>query len=346
MSQQLSQFEPMYRYIEQKVQAGAWPSAVLGITDKEHSIDLRSYGMHDHGTNIDSTSTYPVFSITKPMFGLAIMQLWEQGLLHPSQLITELLPEFGEQGKDKLALWHLLTHTSGLDESYMARWAQGKLEADGMNHSKIFTSLVSSTLTAAPGTSVSYNNIAFTVLAEIIERISGMTYEDYLKTHIFDPLGMKDTGFGEPGADQSRMAPIGSLEAIAGRMDQLMSAKLPFGGLISTADDLMIFAKAMLNETKYAEDKRLLQPLTFRQMVTPQTLHIDEVDSDYGFVWKMPARHKGYIERDIFGHNGIGGCMVWMYPKQGYAFVLMTAQLAKTVDNIHVHNVFSSCLNE
>ncbi|MCM3781415.1 beta-lactamase family protein [Neobacillus mesonae] len=344
MSQQLNQFERVYRYIERNVNEGKWPSAVLGITDQENIIDLRSYGTYENEVSIDSTSIYPVFSITKPMFGIAIMQLCEQGLVHPGQLISDILPEFNEKGKDKLALWHLLTHTSGLDESYMAKWAQGKLEEDGMSHSKIFSALKDSELTGNPGTIVSYNNIAFTVLAEIIERVSGISYESYLNTHIFEPLGMKDTGFGNPDQDQSRIAPIAHVEAMGDRMGQLIAAKLPFGGLLSTADDLLRFAKAMLNETRYGENDRLLQPLTFRQMTTPQTTHIKEVESDYGFIWKMPIRHKGHIEREIFGHNGMGGCMLWMYPKQGLAFVLMTAQLAKTVDNIHVHNVFASCL--
>ncbi|WP_211748272.1 serine hydrolase domain-containing protein [Paenibacillus sp. Marseille-Q4541] len=344
MRNQSSEFDRIYHYIEQNVVNKKWPSAVFGITDREQLLDLRSYGTYEDGREINSSSIFPVFSITKPMIGLAIMQLWEKGLLHPGQLVSEVLPEFAENGKDKLAVWHLLTHTGGLDQRYAMEWAQGKHDPDGMGHPKLYAALKASQLETAPGKEVSYNNMAFTVLAEMIERLSGVTYEEYLKQHIFEPLGMKDTGFGGSHQDEFRIAPIAGGEAMKDQMDALVAAKVPSGGLFSTADDLLLFAKAMLRQTEYKEGQYLIEPSTFKQMITPQTLHIEEVESDYGFVWKLPIRHKGFIERDIFGHNGMGGCMVWMYPKQDVAFVLMTAALGKPVDNIHVHNVFTASL--
>lgn len=343
VSEQSISFERIFQTVQQNVQNNKWPSAVFGVTDKDHCLDIRSFGSYPNGESVDSTSIYPIFSITKPMIGLCIMQLWEQGLLHPEQLIKDIIPEFHQHGKDKLRLWHLLTHTSGLDQSYAAAWGQGMGEPDGMNHPKLFATLKDSHLQGTPGTAVSYNNMAFTILAEIIERVSGESYDTYLKSHIFEPLGMKDTGFGGPELDQNRLPRVAGAEAMGDRMDQAIAAKMPSGGLFSTADDLLRFARAMLNESRYEQDRRLIQPLTFKQMITPQTLHLDEVDSDYGFVWKMPVRHKGYIERNIYGHNGMGGCMLWMYPEQEVAFVLMTGQLAPTVDNIHIHNVFASC---
>lgn len=345
MSDQSTSFERIFQTVQQNVQNNKWPSAVFGITNKDHILDIRSFGSYPNGTSVDSTSIYPIFSITKPMIGLCIMQLWEQGLLHPGQLITDIIPEFKQHGKDKLRLWHLLTHTSGLDQSYAAAWGQGKGEPDGMNHPKVFASLKDSLLTGTPGTAVSYNNMSFTILAEIIQRVSGVSYDTYLHTQLFEPLGMKDTSFGGRRLDQNRLAQIAGAEAMGDRMAQMMEAKLPSGGLFSTADDLLRFARAMLNESRYEQDRQLIQPFTFKQMITPQTLHINEVDSDYGYVWKMPIRHKGYIVRNIYGHNGMGGCMLWVYPEQEVGFVLMTAQLAPSVDNIHIHNVFASCFN-
>lgn len=346
MGNQSFEFNSIYSYIEDKVINKKWPSAVFGITNRDQVLDLRSYGTYEDGSQIDSTTVYPVFSITKPMIGLAMMQLWEQGLVHPGQYVKEILPDFAEHGKDKLAVWHLLTHTGGLDQAYLAECAQGKHAPDGLNHPNLYAALRDSHLETEPGKKVSYNNAAFTVMAEMIERITGMSYEEYLKQYIFEPLGMKDTGFGGAHQDQSRIAPIAGAEGMESQMDSLITAKLPFGGLFSTADDLLLFAKAMLNQTEYREGKYLIHPSTFQQMITPQTLHIEEVDSDYGFVWKTPIRHKGFIDRDLYGHNGMGGCMVWMYPKQGVSFVLMTAALGKPVDNIHVHNVFTSSLKK
>ncbi|WP_454191594.1 serine hydrolase domain-containing protein [Paenibacillus sp. Marseille-Q7038] len=344
MNNQSSGFDPIYHFIEQNVINKKWPSAVFGITNRDEILDLRSYGTYEDGREINSKTIFPVFSITKPMIGLAIMQLWEKGLLHPGQLISKILPDFAEHGKDKLALWHLLTHTCGLDQRYLMECAQGKHAPDGLLHPHLYTALAESRLESALGQEVSYNNAAFTVLAEIIERISGMTYEEYLNKHIFEPLGMNDTGFGGVHQDPSRMAPVAGAEAMASQMDSLVAAKIPFGGLFSTADDLLLFAKSMLRQSETKEGNFLIKPATFKQMITPQTLHIEEVDSDYGFVWKTPIRHKGFIEREIYGHNGMGGCMVWMYPKQDVAFVLMTAALGKPVDNIHIHNVFTSSL--
>ncbi|WP_054958534.1 serine hydrolase domain-containing protein [Paenibacillus dakarensis] len=338
-------FERIFQTVQQYVQDKKWPSAVFGVTNKDRILDVRSFGPDPNGKSVDSSTIYPVFSITKPMIGLCIMQLWEQGLVHPGQLITDIIPEFHEHGKDKLRLWHLLTHTSGLDQSHAAAWAQGKGEPDGMTHPKMFAALKNSQLQGTPGTIVNYNNMAFTLLAEIIERVTGESYDSYLQSHVFEPLGMKDTNFGGPALDQNRLAYVAGAEAMGAQMDLLMEAKLPSGGLFSTADDLLKFARVMMNESRYDQDRRLIQPLTFKQMITPQTLHLEDVDSDYGFVWKMPVRHKGYIVRNIYGHNGMGGCMMWVYPEQEVAFVLMTAQLAPGVDNIHIHNVFSSCFN-
>lgn len=342
-----SDFSNLYRFIEQAVRSGELPSAVVGIGDRNGILDRKAFGARADGTPVGEDAIYPVFSVTKPIVGLAVMRLWERGVIHPGQAVAQHLPEFGENGKQGIKIWHLLTHTAGLDQSPIDRWFEGELPDEALGHSALYEAIASTAPKFPPGTAVAYDNAAFTVLAELIRRVTGQDCEAYLREQILSPLGMRDTGFEVSAEQAGRLISVLAPEAYKAREEAYLKAKLPSGGLFSTAGDLLRLGRALLNEGRY-DGGSIVHPATLREMIRPQTAAIDsEPDKAvFGLTWRLHVHNRGIINRDLYGHNGMGGCMFWIYPKQGVSFVLLTNFIGSRLDKVHIHNVFASCLKE
>lgn len=345
MAYQKENFEDVFSYIADRVAAGDLPSAVFGVTGTDEIIDLRAYGKRPDGGAIREDDMYVIFSVTKPVVGLAVMQLCEQGLLHPWDPVNKYIPGFEANGKERVRIWHLLTHSSGLKQDVLANWWERDPSGAAVRHEALCSYFIGAGLEFEPGTAVKYNNLAFSVLAEIINRVSGTDYADYLQSHIFTPLGMEETGFDVHIQGGNRNIPIYDGDNRVMVMDGYHKLKYPAGGLFSKAPDLLKLGRAMLNEGAIGAS-RIVSPLTLRQMISPQTLEIASGPDAavYGLAWRTPVNKRSLLYRNIYGHNGMGGCMLWVYPEQKVAFVLMTNQVGLRFDISHIHNVFSSCL--
>jgi hypothetical protein len=129
---------------------------------------------------------------------------------------------------------------------------------------------------------------------------------------------------------------------------------LPAGGIFSTAGDLLLLGKALLNNGM-SDGCKLLSPYTLKEMTTPQTTGIPYWNAgpnmrgvEVGLGWFLPVNRHSIIKRNIYGHNGAGDCMFWVYPDEGLTFAFMTnydfARDPQGADIDMIHNVFSSCL--
>ncbi len=131
---------------------------------------------------------FQIASNTKSFTAFAIMHLQQKNLLNTQDKLNKYINDY--QNGDKVTIHHLLTHTSGIP-NYYKYW-------NDVVHSKNLEQMVSSfkswPLDFEPGTNYSYSNSGYTLLAYIIEKVSGLTYEEFLKENIFKPLGMHDTG--------------------------------------------------------------------------------------------------------------------------------------------------------
>ena len=330
----MSNFSRVFDHLNNLVQAGKLPSAVFGVADKNGVLALDAFGAK-------ADDAYLLWSVTKPFTGTAMGQLWERGLINLQQEVKQHLPWFGANRTDKVLLWNILTHTAGISESTLSP------SMDKRQH-----------LTGAPvnfraGSHKQYSNQAFVAQEEVLSAVTGQTLEAYMQANIFQPLGMTQTSFDRYERDPKSIVPMQGLQQVGVDLDRFLQLKHPAAGLFSTAGDVLKFGQCMLNEGAHANG-RIISPLTLREMIRPQTIGIDSIvpddwttDVDFGLTWINPSRSKSIIHKQIYGHNGWGGCKFWVYPEEGVCFAMMTNLMAADLHGVDldiVHNVFSACL--
>jgi CubicO group peptidase (beta-lactamase class C family) len=180
-----------------------------------------------------------------------------------------------------------------------------------------------------PGTQFAYNNLAFLVLGELITRISGQPYLEYLTEHVFAPLGMKDTAFAP--VDAARAAPV---YGFGDKEDQehWNSLAAPHAGLWSTAADLLALGRAFLNEGR-AGEQRLLSPAAIEAMTRVHTQGIHNmVDGRPQPVYQAlgwgKASPRGVLlgSDTAFGHGGATGTFMQVDPEWNLVYVCLASR--------------------
>ncbi|MCX6018762.1 MAG: serine hydrolase [Chloroflexi bacterium] len=333
----MSQFAPVLDHLHTLVESGKLPSAVFGIADKNGVLELAAFGKRPDGTAIVPDDPYLLWSVTKPIVGLASMQLWERGQLHLGQEVRTFLPWFGVNRVDKVQLWNLYTHTAGIGEASLspatdkASYLQGAL------------------VNFRAGAQKQYSNNAFIAQEEIVKALSGMSLEDYLQKNVFGPLGMCDTSFDTCEKHPGRFVPMVGAEKVALDYERFLQLKHPAAGLFSNAPDLLALGRSLLGG-----GTSVIHRHTLAEMTRPQTSGIPSIlpddwtsEIDFGLTWIIPSRSRAIAHKAIYGHNGWGGCKFWVYPQDGVCFALMTNLMdpgLHGVDLDPVHNIFSACL--
>ena len=272
-------------------------------------------------------------SMSKPITGAAVMMLVEEGKIRLSDPVSRFIPEFKNLNKvavpkpgaqaggrggpgaggppaaggrgaappefdtisasREITIKDLLTHGSGLMSGGLGNSA-GPQRGPTENLATYIPKLASVPLDFQPGTLWRYSGLAgFDVLSRVVEVASGLTFEQFLKQRLFDPLGMKDTGFYPPPGAESRLVTLyarqGGELVRSQNQDQGVS-KVYFsgaGGMMSTAADYVQFAQMMLNGGQL-DGKRYLSPRTVALMTTNHTG--DMVNGQFG----RPARGMGF----------------------------------------------------
>lgn len=275
------------------------------------------------------TTIFPLASITKPIVVTALMQLVERGQLILSDPVSEYIPEFGQHGKDHVTLWHLITHTSGLQE----------LTDDQLRHllhqrvpsSAYLEAAYHAPLHFVPGTQWSYGFLTYSVLGELITRLSGQPYPAYMQTHLFTPLGMVDTTF-TPTAS-ARLAANPHAQTPDGWAYQTALA-LPAMGLYSTADDIVTFGRAFLNQGTLG-DAHLLSAGAVATMTRLHTRGIMAIEQGHvqptyaALGWGMRSPHGNVLGSErAYGHAGASGSWVWVDPEWDLVFALLSNSAA------------------
>ena len=289
-----------------------------------------------------------IASMTKPMTGVAVLMLQEEGKLSVEDPVEKHLPEFkgrtllDNRTKDIVTLKRparvitirdLLTHTSGLNTDIPDLGRELTLAERALFYSQ-------QPLLFEPGSKWQYSNPGINTLGRIVEVVAGKPYAQFMEDRIFKPLGMRDTTFwptrGDarrvatsygPGADGKGLAGVG-LYFMRGEITDSNRTPLPAGGLFSTARDVAKFYQMML-DGGVTGGKRLLKEETVKLMTTTQTGDIktgfvDGMSWGLGFqVVKEPQGVTGMVSPGTFGHGGAYGTQSWADPKSHSIYVLM-----------------------
>jgi CubicO group peptidase (beta-lactamase class C family) len=306
---------------------------------------------------VQKDSIFRIYSMTKPVTGVAMMMLYEEGRWRLDDPVARYIPEFArlqvyagknddgspklEDAKRSMTMRELMTHTGGLGYVLNANNPVDKLIIDAnvldarASLQDMITGLAKIPLLAQPGTRWSYS-IGVDVQGYLVEKFSGQSFADFLRTRIFEPLGMKDTAFYVPKEKLSRFAQVhtgagANLAVDANRPDPTM---VPVGasgggGLFSTAGDYVRFCE-MLLQGGQLNGVRLLAPRTVEMMrtnhVNPDPLKTMPPGTGWGMDFQIvtdAAAAGDSVSNGTFSWFGIAGTWFWIDPVEDLALVGM-----------------------
>ncbi len=267
---------------------------------------------------------FDMASITKPVAtATSIMILHERGLLRLRGKVAHHIPELANNGKEEITVLHCLTHQAGfIPDNALADYQAGREQA--------YANIHSLTLTCEPASRFIYSDVGFILLGELVERLSGRRLDDFARENIFEPLGMRETGFLPAESLQARAAPTEQRDGewMVGQVHDprahLMDGVAGHAGLFSTADDMAIYATMMLRGGEY-NGARILAPATVDLMTRAE--QIVETDTASGkqrttlraLGWDKASRYsanKGeHLSDSAFGHGGFTGTVLWIDPE-------------------------------
>jgi CubicO group peptidase (beta-lactamase class C family) len=332
---------------------------------------------------VQKDSIFRIYSMSKPVTGVAMMMLYEEGKWQLNDPVSRYIPEFArmkvyvgknddgtpklEDARRSMTMRELMTHTAGLGYVLSAANPVDKMIIDGnvLNANAPLQSMIDGLakipLLAQPGTRWSYS-IAVDVQGYLIEKFSGMTFGDFARKRIFEPLGMKDTGFYVPKDKMARFAQVhtgagASLAIDPNRPDPTVvpQGASGGGGLYSTAMDYARFCE-MLLQGGQLNGVRLISPRTVEMMrtnhVNPDPLKTMPQGTGWGMDFQvvMDAASAGEpVPTGTFSWWGIAGTWFWIDPVNDLAFVGMVQhQNLGTTRAIHALSrslVYGSLLN-
>ena len=315
--------------------------AVTAVVNKDKVLYVGAIGDADMAahTAMKPDSLFWIASMTKPLTGVSILMLQDEGKLNVDDPVAKFIPEFANlktpSGKSaNLTLKHLLTHTSGLSEATAEQQRSAKTLAD------LIPYFLAKPTTYEPGAKWSYNQAGINTLGRVVEIVSGQPLPEFFEKHITGPLGMKDTTFYPTKDQQARLAKSykkgkdGKLEEapIALFTDQELAntnrVPLANGGLFSTAPDYARFCQMLLNNGTL-DDHVYLKPESVKLL---STIHTGELKTGFtpGNGWGLavcvvrePQGVTGMLSPGTFGHGGAYGTQAWIDPAKGVAYVLM-----------------------
>lgn len=273
---------------------GSAPGATVIVIQQGQILYKKGYGLADIEQNKPNTAetVFRLGSMTKSFTAMAILQLYDKGLLQIDDYVDKYLPETSNGNKVKIK--HLLTHTSGMTES--------------LDSELVFT----------PGDQISYSNAGYNLLGRIIEKVSGLSYENYLRENIFIPLGMNNSGYEHPDLKAANSAHGYKIDEKGKYIDVSesdISGAYAAGALYSNAEDLYKWDQALY-------PGKLIKDGTLNQAFTQSTLN-DGSKAKYGFGWMVNQR-RGLKEvghgGDITGFNSY----IAKFPEEQFTVIVLS----------------------
>lgn len=334
--------------MESMVQNREIAGAVTMVVGPRRVLHLETTGHADLANQrvMRKDTLFWIASMTKPVTGVAVLMLQNDGKLAVSDLVEKYLPEFADlktpSGKPaRLTIAQLLNHTSGLGE------ATGPAAQQARTLSDLVPIWVSAPMQFEPGQQWRYTQSGINAAGRIVEVVSGLSFDQFLKKRLFGPLGMKHTTFYLSPSDKARLVTAyaknkdtGALEPVPPRPEFGPKDRPPQGngGLYSTAPDYARFCQMLLNGGQH-RGRRYLSPEAMRYLMTSQTGDLPTgffQSAAYGsrgthYGWGLgtcvlKAPHEGVaamLSPGTFGHGGAWGTQAWIDPVRGVAYILM-----------------------
>jgi uncharacterized protein YbbC (DUF1343 family)/CubicO group peptidase (beta-lactamase class C family) len=324
-----SQLDRIDALVEAEIEAKRLPGCVVAIGRTGGIGFLKAYGNRQVEPSKEPMTVDTLFdmaSLTKPIAtATSVMILVEQGKVRLRNPIAEYIPEFGQNGKENITVEDLLVHRGGLiPDNALKDYEDGPEKA----WERLF-----SLPTDKPGKQFVYSDVGFLTLGELVHRVSGKTVAEFAAENIFQPLGMKESGYRPSDELSQRAAPTEKRDGEWMRGDVhdprawLLDGVAGHAGLFSTAADLAIYCDAILRgamaqqptaaqaDAAHAVPPYIMSRATLAEMMRPR-----EVDGNHRALgWD---NRSGYstnrgelLSSRAIGHGGFTGTAMWIDPE-------------------------------
>lgn len=328
--------------IRQAIGERKLPGAVFHL-EREGEVYEQAYGALSYDADAARVRVDTVFdaaSLTKVLATApAVLMLAEEGKIGLDARLVAYFPECANGGKDAITIRQLLTHSSGLPSGLPAKPAW---HGDAAAHALACDTAV----TQAPGTSFRYSDINYVLLGQLVQRVSGMALEEFARTRIYEPLGMRDTGYLplRRGVARAAMPPtqVGALAGVTTAHGDLAPGQVLQGvvhdptarrmdgvagsaGVFTTARDVARYARMLLRSGEL-DGVRILSPDSVRLLTTVQSppgLALRGLGMDIGSPYAVRPRGERY-PLGSYGHTGFTGCVLWIDPGSRSFYVLLS----------------------
>ena len=353
--------------MQRHIDAGDIQGAVTVVARRGKVVHFETHGMMDvdKGRAMEKDAIFRMASSTKPLLGVAVMMMMEEGLLRPSDEISKYIPEFKDTQvavlKDPadedispysvrgnvpehrlvpaarpITIQHLLTHTSGLASGGLGTAITGRLPRDSettlAGHMPKYGAVP---LDFQPGSRWSYSpGVGLDVMARIVEIVSNQPFDEFLRERIFEPLGMVNSYFNVPPEKESKRVVIHGRELpawVSRGPTKYFSAS---GGLSSSAEDYLRFEQMFANGGALLGN-RLLSPRSVEMMASNQLGDLyrgfSRTQQGMGFGYTVavvldPITSNSRRSKGAFGWGGAFGTQSWTDPQEELTAVIMLQQ--------------------
>jgi uncharacterized protein YbbC (DUF1343 family)/CubicO group peptidase (beta-lactamase class C family) len=313
-----SRFDAIPQLVNDAIRDKKLPGAVVLIGRGESVVYQKAFGDRALEPSVEPMSVDTIFdlaSLTKVVATTtSVMKLVEDGRIRLNDRVSTFIPGFERHDKAGITIRHLMTHTSGLRPDL-------DLADDWSGYDRAIELAIDEVPTSPPGQRFVYSDINYILLGDVVKRVSGMPLDEFAAKTIFTPLGMKDTGFRPSPALVARIAPTEKADGkflrgvVHDPTARRMGGVAGHAGLFSTATDLAIFCRMLLDAGRY-NGARILSPLTVEKMTSAATGSTDpnvrglgwDIDSTY-------SQNRGELfPVGSFGHTGFTGTSIWIDP--------------------------------
>ena len=323
-------FARPFGILEDAVAAHAFPSASVAITHDHQLLALRTFGRFTYDPTSAEPTTGTLFdlaSLTKVIATTTMaMILYERGLLDLDLPLISMVGEFSGEDprRDEVTLRMLLAHSSGLP-------AYEKLFLRARTRDELLGAAFSTPLAHDPGSHAEYSDIGFIVLGVALERLADESLGHFCQREIFGPLGLTHTTFNPAPALRSQIPPTANDETFRHRIIQgevqdenasVLGGVAAHAGLFATAQDLAIFAIAMLHSGAPILRPETIALFTARESAPEGTSRA--LGWDTPSTPSTPSQSGRYLSSRSYGHLGYTGTSLWIDPERNFSVTLLT----------------------
>ncbi|MGH4124128.1 MAG: serine hydrolase [Clostridium sp.] len=317
------------------------PGLAVGVVYDNEVIYTKGFGVKNIETKekVDEYSLFHMASVSKTFVVTGIMQLVEQGKIKLDSHLIEYLPyfELKDDRYKKITIRQMLSHISGMPDEEDYEWDKPQYDAGALE--RYVRSLKDKELMWEPGEKFAYSNIAFEILGDVIAKVSGVSFEDYMKENILDVLKMKESNFLKPLVSKELLTSphiLGIENPYGAKVSEVFPynrAHGPSSTLCSNVVELCNYAIANMNEGRF-EKTKILEANSYEELWKQQAVTgWGGYTSQIGLAWFLGEYKGNKVRSHNGGDTGFRSNLITL-PERGIAIAIMANSDYMSLNNL------------